>query len=108
MAKFEEVLPALREGKKVSHKCDLYGKFWKTNIPLDCLSSHDWFVVEEPKKHEIEKADVTIGTLGTVNNEILIRQDREKINEIIDWISNHDEVKMPRTLPNPLKPRYGE
>ena len=50
--KFEEVLPALRAGKKVRRSCwpvDDSINF-KTMFPLHkCLARHDWEIVPEPK-----------------------------------------------------------
>ena len=56
--KFEEVLPALREGKKIRRKCmrpdryhifDEIGQLYTFGVEADILQN-DWEVVEEKKK----------------------------------------------------------
>lgn len=58
MAKFEEVLPALREGKKIRRKCFAENYFLDKNDCIidifetfeELLEHDDWEIVEEPKQ----------------------------------------------------------
>ena len=57
--KFEEILPALREGKKVRRGCwhqDI-SSIENTNsfrVAMHDLIQQDWEIIEEPKKHEVK------------------------------------------------------
>lgn len=76
--KFEEVLPALGEGKKIKRK--IWGPDQCMWFNDESLNSDDWEIVED-KKEKLKELLVEIG-LGWPLNE----STRENMNKIFEYI----------------------